>query len=628
MTESAGAPLVLVLPLGVRSAPWACRSLRKRGYRVLGAHAGPRWRARTRHCPELVPLPPPESDGFADAVERLCRARGVAVILPLSDATVRALAAQPPTDTVVAGPDATQVARLMDKAELPRAAAAAGLASPAAATGAPWPPLPSIVKRRLPGGSGPLTALAETEEEREAAVEALRAAGAEPLVQEQTRGRSWQLEFLRTPDELRWIALDTLHRYPAATGSSSLAVTAAPPSGLVDASAQLLAEAGYLGAGEIEAIARDGELVLHDVNLRLSASVGAAMAAGLDLPALAVDVALGRPLAPAGPLRRTVYASLEGEGARLAAALRGAPGAEPALRVVRSLAAAALLPGRVLDPLEPRRVAAALAAALDRRRGRTAEHAARYWDGVVGGWAERAHDRVWRMHCDALNAQLLDDWLGTRAPGRVLKTDLFEEAVGAGLVHDLEARGARISGIDVSPLAVQAAAGRHPALDAHEADVRALPFADGSFDTVVSTSTLDHFASLTDVARALRELRRVLAPGGELLLTLDNGANPVVAARAVLPHALLRRLRLAPYRAGATCGPERLAALVRGAGFELVEERAVMHCPRALAVPLASRVAPARAAGFLRVLAGFERLGRLPTRWLTGYYVAVRARAS
>lgn len=51
-------------------------------------------------------------------------------------------------------------------------------------------------------------------------------------------------------------------------------------------------------------------------------------------------------------------------------------------------------------------------------------------------------------------------------------------------------------------------------LTAHEASADALPFPDGSFDTVVATLV---FCSVPDVPAALREVRRVLAPGGHLL---------------------------------------------------------------------------------------------------------------
>jgi 2-polyprenyl-3-methyl-5-hydroxy-6-metoxy-1,4-benzoquinol methylase len=50
-------------------------------------------------------------------------------------------------------------------------------------------------------------------------------------------------------------------------------------------------------------------------------------------------------------------------------------------------------------------------------------------------------------------------------------------------------------------------------------DVQRLSFADGSFDTVISCETVEH---VPDVARAVRELARVLRPGGRLVLTTPN----------------------------------------------------------------------------------------------------------
>jgi SAM-dependent methyltransferase len=81
---------------------------------------------------------------------------------------------------------------------------------------------------------------------------------------------------------------------------------------------------------------------------------------------------------------------------------------------------------------------------------------------------------------------------------------------------------------------------KHPDLGPEyvTADLRELPFADGSFEAIASVSTLDHIGmDNTDygsreppsddpdheVARALGELHRVLRPGGRLLLTVPYG---------------------------------------------------------------------------------------------------------
>ena len=59
-------------------------------------------------------------------------------------------------------------------------------------------------------------------------------------------------------------------------------------------------------------------------------------------------------------------------------------------------------------------------------------------------------------------------------------------------------------------------------VDFHHLDAEHLPFDAASFDTVVCTLTL---CSIPDVEHALREVRRVLKPGGEFLF-LEHGLSP------------------------------------------------------------------------------------------------------
>jgi SAM-dependent methyltransferase len=248
------------------------------------------------------------------------------------------------------------------------------------------------------------------------------------------------------------------------------------------------------------------------------------------------------------------------------------------------------------------------------------------WDAVVERWRDGRTAEFLRAYSDAANHALLEAWLPRERARRILKTDLFDEAVGAGLVPALCERADEVVGIDVSPAVLAAAGARYNGLEAHCADTRDLPFADASFDVVVSNSTLDHFATRAEIAAALAELRRVLEPGGVLLISLDNGANPLVFLRNALPSAPLRALRLVPYPVGVTYGPRGLRRLLLGAGFDIEATRGFMHCPRLL-VRAAAAVARPRAAGRLLQLAlALERLGGSPTRHLTAQFVAALAR--
>jgi SAM-dependent methyltransferase len=250
---------------------------------------------------------------------------------------------------------------------------------------------------------------------------------------------------------------------------------------------------------------------------------------------------------------------------------------------------------------------------------------AEYWNDVARAW-QHGRDRTWRAHSDAVNAALCRRWLPAGGVTRLLKTDLFDEATAAGIVPALADRVRDIYGIDTSRETVGLARTQYPAVRGAAADVRSLPFAGASFDAVISNSTLDHFTHAGDITTSLEELHRVLAPGGRLILTLDNAANPAIALRNALPFTWLARLGVVPYFVGATLGPTTAADVLERIGFHVVEVTAILHCPRVLAVPLA-RLADAAGARWpprlLRMLARFERAEHWPTRFRTGHFVAV-----
>lgn len=246
------------------------------------------------------------------------------------------------------------------------------------------------------------------------------------------------------------------------------------------------------------------------------------------------------------------------------------------------------------------------------------------WETAVVDWPRTRGHRLLRDYGDTLNGRLAQAWLGVGSRARrLLKTDLFDEAVGEGVFPYLAELADEVQGIDVSEAVVAAASRRYPALESIQADIRRLPFADASFDVITSFSTLDHFDGADDLDAGLGELARVLAPEGRLLVTLDNAANPLVALRNTLPERWLQATRLVPCHVGTTCGRKELDRKLAAHGLSVECRATVMHVPRVAALGAAA-VWP-RGHSLLSFLLAGERLGALPTRSLTGQFVAALA---
>jgi ubiquinone/menaquinone biosynthesis C-methylase UbiE len=119
-------------------------------------------------------------------------------------------------------------------------------------------------------------------------------------------------------------------------------------------------------------------------------------------------------------------------------------------------------------------------------------------------------------------------WVCSRAYGEVL-----EVAIGTGRNLDFYPAGVRVTGIDLSPamlaLARQRARELGMEVDLREGDAQDLPFPDGSFATVVCTLSL---CNIPDDRKAIAEMKRVLKPGGRLVL-LDHVRAAPRLGRAV-----------------------------------------------------------------------------------------------
>ena len=157
----------------------------------------------------------------------------------------------------------------------------------------------------------------------------------------------------------------------------------------------------------------------------------------------------------------------------------------------------------------------------------------------------------WHRGLRGITVSLLGDRL-TR-PGQAL----LDAGCGAGgflSFADTVGNFDRLVGVDISEEGIELARRAVPRAELAVAPVEALPFPDASFDLVVCNDVLQHVLE-ENVARALRELRRVLRPDGALFLR-TNGARRGHHARADWRVYDARGLRGALERAGFRC--ERL----------------------------------------------------------------------
>jgi SAM-dependent methyltransferase len=153
-------------------------------------------------------------------------------------------------------------------------------------------------------------------------------------------------------------------------------------------------------------------------------------------------------------------------------------------------------------------------------------------------------------------------------------TRLLDAGCGAGLLAMLASlRGARVSALDAAAGQVAVARERLPAADIRQGDLEALPFADSSFDAVTAVNSVFYAA---DMAAAMRELVRVVRPGGRVVVTAWGPPARCEFLTAVMPR--LAPLMpppppgAAPPHPGALSEPGALAAILKAAGLRVVED--------------------------------------------------------
>lgn len=184
---------------------------------------------------------------------------------------------------------------------------------------------------------------------------------------------------------------------------------------------------------------------------------------------------------------------------------------------------------------------------------------------IATGWYNFRHRSIFRTELEALARR----W----RKGRLLNV---------GCAHGPDfipfKKSFELYGVDFSPKMIELArnyADKYKlSVNLLEADARNLPFADNSFDRAIAVATYHHIEDNDERLQALRDLQRVLKPGGEAFITVWNRWQPrfwLKTKNVLVPwrskdKKLYRYYYLFSYR--------ELEGLTRKAGFEVVSSSA------------------------------------------------------
>lgn len=176
--------------------------------------------------------------------------------------------------------------------------------------------------------------------------------------------------------------------------------------------------------------------------------------------------------------------------------------------------------------------------------------------------------------------ELIGRFFGRLKGKKLLKLDLWNEVNNTKILFWIARRGAKVYGLDISDYLVKKARENFKKADIKAelvaCDMRQIKFPDNTFDFLYTMGTIEH---VSDYQRAMREIFRVLKPGGKCIVGVPNRFD------LFFRPALVRFLEIFncyPYSPERAFSMKELKELLLDNGFEIIGESGIMFMPAGL----------------------------------------------
>lgn len=186
------------------------------------------------------------------------------------------------------------------------------------------------------------------------------------------------------------------------------------------------------------------------------------------------------------------------------------------------------------------------------------------------------------QHYREMEISLFKTYFGNLQGKKLLKLDLWNEVNNTRILIWAAQQGAEIYGLDVSDYIVNSAKKNFEehGLKANliRSDVRNIKFPSNNFDFVYTMGTIEH---IPDYEKALKEIYRVLKPGGKAIIGSPNKWDPFLFSILIQILIFFNKFPYAPEKCFSM---KEFKKLIEKNNFEIIDDTSILFVPGLLRI--------------------------------------------